>query len=118
MKTKLFMAIVLLSVQLIMGQKMDAKEMANYQTNLMMERLELNQEQKEKVKEHNLKFSEKQAALMNKEGSMFGKMGDMKKIKKERNAELGTILDKEQMEVFEDEIEPEIRKHMRKKMMG
>ncbi|MDT0606800.1 hypothetical protein [Croceitalea rosinachiae] len=117
MKTRLVVAIAILSAQLISGQKINAKEIADYQTNLMVERLDLNQEQKKKITEHNLKFSKKQAALMNREGSMFGKIGDIKKIKKERNAELEIILNKEQMEVFEDEIEPEIRKHMRKKMM-
>ena len=40
----------------------------------------------------------------------------MKKIKKAKNEELAKILTTEQMEKFEDELEPKMRKTMRKKM--
>lgn len=118
MKTKLLLATSVLLAQIAIAQNMDPKEMAAYQDKIMFERLDLSEQQQEQITEHNVKFSEKQAALMNREGSMFGKMGDIKKIKKERSAELKKILSKEQLEIFEDEIAPEIRSYMRSKMKG
>ena len=38
----------------------------------------------------------------------------MKKIKKAKNEELEEILTKAQMEIFENEIEPEMRKQMKR----
>lgn len=118
---KMFKSIVVVATLFIslstFGQKkMDAKEMAEYQTNLMKSELNLNSEQLTKVEDLNARYSVKTADLMNKDGSMFGKMGDMKKIKKAKNEELEQILTEEQMEKFEDELEPKIRKTMRKKM--
>ncbi|UOY08979.1 hypothetical protein L0P88_10690 [Muricauda sp. SCSIO 64092] len=114
MKTKLSMAMAILLVQLVMGQEMDPNKMADYQNTIMIEQLDLSDSQKEQVKAINLKYSKKQAALLNKEGSMFSKMGDMKKIKKAKNEELEEVLSKEQMEIFENEIEPEMRKQMKR----
>ena len=119
MKTRISILLLLLTtVQNITAQKMAPQEMADYQTKIMSEELELNESQKKRVTELNLEFSEKQAELMNKEGSMFGKMGDMKKIGKEKNAALEEILTKEQMEKYKDQVGPKIRKHMREKMRG
>lgn len=117
MKTKTSILLLLAAtVQYMTAQKMDPQEMADYQTKIMSEELELNESQKRRVTELNLEFSEKQAELMNREGSMFGKMGDMKKIRKEKTEALGEILTKEQMEKYEDHIQPEMRKYMREKM--
>ena len=115
-KSLLLATVFLLSVSTFGQKKMDANEMAEYQNNLMKSELNLNSEQLAKVEELNAKYSVKTADLMNKEGSMFGKIGDMKKIKKAKNEELAKILTEEQMEKFEDELEPKIRKTMRKKM--
>ena len=115
-KSLLLATVFLLSVSTFGQKKMDANEMAEYQNNLMKSELNLNSEQLAKVEQLNAKYSVKTADLMNKEGSMFGKIGDMKKIKKAKNEELAKILTEEQMEKFEDELEPKIRKTMRKKM--
>ncbi|WP_425235622.1 DUF4890 domain-containing protein [Ulvibacterium sp.] len=119
MKTKISILLLLAAtIQCITAQKMDPQEMADYQTKIMSKELELNESQKKQVTELNLEFSEKQAGLMNKEGSMFSKMGDMKRIGKEKMAALDKILTKEQMKKYEDQVRPEIRKYMRGKMKG
>ena len=120
MKIKLVImtTVMLVLVQMVVGQKIDSKEMAKYQNEIMFERLDLSEKQQDKIMAHNSAFSEKQAALMNREGSMFSKMGEMKKMKKEKKAELQNILSKEQMEIFEDELAPKIRSYMRGKMKG
>lgn len=117
MKTKLLILVALLA-QMALAQKMNPKDMAEFQNKIMLERLDLSESQQEQIEAHNVHFSEKQAALMNREGSMFSKIGDIKKMKKERNAELEKILSEEQMEIFEDDVEPEIRRYMRSKMKG
>lgn len=117
MKSKMVTAALLLFVlQWGNAQKMDAQEMADYQTETMIEELSLSEEQQEKITVLNLKYSKKQAALMNKEGSMFSKMGDMKQIARDKKAELEKVLTSSQMEKFEDEVAPKMRKEMRKKM--
>ncbi|MEN1785186.1 MAG: hypothetical protein AAGF77_08615 [Bacteroidota bacterium] len=118
MKTKILFISALLCALWSNGQKVDAQELADYQNNLMIEKLDLSEVQVEQVKVHNAKYAEKQAELMNREGSMFGKIGDVKRMKKARNAALEKILSPTQMEVFEDEVAPALSKHMRKKMMG
>ena len=95
---------------------MDPQKMADNQTQMMTEALDLNEEQKEQVASLNLKYSEKQAALLNQKGSMFSKMGDMKKINKEKNTELELVLTAEQMEKYKEEVQPEMRNQMRKRM--
>ncbi|WP_422859514.1 hypothetical protein ACOKFD_00805 [Flagellimonas sp. S174] len=115
-KTLLPAMALLISISVFGQKKMDATKMAEYQTNLMKSELNLDEEQLTKVEEVNVRYSKKTADLMNKEGSMFGKIGDMKKIKKAKNQELEKILSEEQMEKFEDELEPQMRKTMRKKM--
>ena len=47
---------------------------------------------------------------------MFSKIGDMKQIKKEKNQELERVLTKEQMKVYEKELEPEMLETMKKQM--
>ncbi|WP_435625075.1 hypothetical protein [Flagellimonas sp.] len=118
MKTRFLIitAILLFSTVSFGQKKLDPQKMADYQTDLMRTEMNLDSEQLEKVEELNLRYSKQQADLMNKEGSMFSKIGDMKKIKKAKNKELEKFLSKEQMEFYEDELEPKIRKTMREKM--
>ncbi|WP_405208667.1 hypothetical protein [Aquimarina sp. LLG6339-5] len=97
-------------------QKMTITEMANYQTETMINELALDEKQTEKVASINLKYSAKMVVLMEAEGSMFGKMGDMKKIKQNKSDELKMVFTPEQFEKYEDDVAPSIRKHMRKNM--
>ncbi|MEM9362364.1 MAG: hypothetical protein AAGA43_07000 [Bacteroidota bacterium] len=115
-KSLLLLATLFLSLSAIGQKKVDAAEMAEYQTELMKSELNLDSEQLSKVEELNVRYSTQTADLMNKEGSMFGKIGDMRKIKKAKNEELEKILSEEQMEKYEDELEPKIRKTMRNKI--
>ncbi|MEL6304470.1 MAG: hypothetical protein AAFQ20_06730 [Bacteroidota bacterium] len=115
-KVLLTLSLLALTTSMMFAQKMDPDKMAKYQTDLMVKELDLSGEQEEKVTQLNEKYSVKMADLMNREGSMLGKMGEMKSIKKEKNTELEKVLTKEQMKKFEKELEPEIRKTMRKKM--
>ena len=117
MKSKLVgVALLLFVMQWGNAQKMDAREMADYQTETMIEQLNLSEEQQDKVAELNLKYSKKQATLMNQEGSMFSKMSDMKKIAEDKKAELEKVLSKAQMEKFENDVAPKMKKEIRKKM--
>lgn len=93
-----------------------AQQMADYQNNLMTEELNLSEAQQKTVGEINLRYSKQQKTLLEKQGSMFGKMGEMKKIQKNKNAELQKVLTNSQFEIYEDGVEPKIRKHMRKNM--
>lgn len=116
MKSRFLVFVVVFSVQCGLAQNIDAKELEDYQNKVMFEKLDLTENQISLVKEHNSKYSKKQAELMNREGSMFGKIGEVRRMKKARNEELEKILSADQFEVFEDDIEPMISKHMRKKM--
>ncbi|MET1260627.1 hypothetical protein ABV409_14870 [Flagellimonas sp. DF-77] len=118
MKNKLALFTALLVAQLAFGQKMDPVKMADYQTDLMVERLALTETQKTAVHAINQKYSVKQAELLNRKGSMFSKMGDMKKIKKAKNAEMEAVLTDEQMTILVDELEPEMREQMKKNKKG
>ncbi|TAI47197.1 hypothetical protein [Flagellimonas allohymeniacidonis] len=108
--------IVLFMGQWAAAQQMDPKKMADNQTQMMTEALILSEEQEEQVAELNLKYSERQAILLNQKGSMFSKMGDMKKIAKEKNAELELVLTAEQMKKYKEEVQPKMRNQMRKRM--
>ncbi|WP_422107552.1 hypothetical protein [Winogradskyella sp.] len=117
MKRTFFTAVTLLILQFSLAQtSLTAKDMADYQNKLMIAELNLTEVQTEAVEEINLKYAIQQKALIDKEGSMFGKMGDMKKIKKEKNAELEKVLTEAQLEKYEDDLEPKIRKYLRKNM--
>ncbi|WP_299364122.1 hypothetical protein [Winogradskyella sp.] len=117
MKMKFFTAVALLILQFSFAQEpLTAEEMADYQNKLMIDELNLTEAQKKPVEEINLKYAIKQKALIEKEGSMFGKIGDMKKIKKEKSSELEKVLTEEQLDKYEDDLEPKIRKYMKKKM--
>ena len=117
MKNGVLIILLLSGIMSIQGQqKMDPVKMAKYQTQLMIDRLDLVDGQEKELRGINEKYSELQAALLNKEGSMFSKIGDMKRIKKEKNQELERVLTKEQMKVYEKELEPEMRETMKKQM--
>ena len=90
--------------------------MADYQNDLMTKELQLNEDQQKTVAEINLRYSKQQKALIDKKGSMFGKIGDMKKIKKNKNEELSQVLTEEQFEKYEDDLESQIRKYLKSKM--
>lgn len=96
--------------------KLTANEIATYQDSVMQKELHLKETLIEPLKKINLKYAEKQKALMDKKGSMFGKIGDMRNLKKSKNTELKAILTKAQFEKYEDDVEPVIRKYMRKQM--
>ncbi|WP_147404006.1 hypothetical protein [Aquimarina sp. AD1] len=95
---------------------MSVTEMADYQTQQMVKELNLTTEQTEKVKIINLKYTEKIVVLMESTGSMFGKIGEMNEIKKGKLSELEKVLSQEQLEKYEHDVAPNIKKHMRKNM--
>ncbi len=112
--TSIICGAMCLMTQLLIAQKMDAQKMADYQTEIMVEQLSLSEDQREQIATLNLRYSEKQAALMNREGSMFSKMGEMKDIRRDKNMELEAVLTESQMKKYEEEVAPMIRKELRK----
>ncbi len=103
------------TLSLVSQQDLSVEEIVSYQ-NKAMAKLEMTPKQTEQVSAINLTYATKQMALMDEEGSMFGKFGRMKKLGKAKNAELEKVLTEEQYERYEDDIEPQIRKHFRAKM--
>ena len=91
-----------------------ATELTQTSDKIMKESLKLTEEQVPLVSEINMDFSKKMVALFAKTGSKFGKIGDMKKNVKDRDAKFKKVLTKDQMELFEDEVSDKIRKEMRK----
>lgn len=91
-----------------------ATELTQTSDKIMKESLKLTEEQVPLVSEINMDFSKKMVALFAKPGSKFGKIGDMKKNVKDRDAKFKKVLTKDQMELFEDEVSDKIRKEMRK----
>lgn len=108
--------IVLLFTMTTKQEDENAIAMAKYQTDRMTTALELDKEQSQNIASINLKYSKKVNNLMETRGNMFSKMGDMKKIKKGKNKELKEVLTPEQMEKYEEELEPEFRKYFRNQM--
>lgn len=116
-KTVLAVLFVALTSQLGFGQELkNSAEAAAYQDEVMEKELELTEDQKEKVSKINLKYTEQMTEIMRREGSKFSKIGDMKKNGKDKKEELKGVLTEDQFEKFEDEVEPALRKHMRKNM--
>lgn len=117
MTIRLLLAGLLLSIGgWCKAQNIDPQEMADYQTNTMTEYLNLSKDQVDSVKEINLKYSKKQSVLMNREGSMFSKMSEMKKISEDKKGELEKVLSNQQLRKYEEDVEPLMRKEMRKRM--
>ncbi|BAO77372.1 hypothetical protein WPG_3142 [Winogradskyella sp. PG-2] len=82
----------------------------------MIDELSLTEEQTKKVSEVNIKYATKLRALIDREGSMFSKRDDMKKISTAKNDELSKILTEAQFKKYENDLVPKIRKHIRKNM--
>lgn len=117
MKTRLIVFCMAVgSFQFLHAQKVEADKMAAYQTETMVSALDLNEDQIDEITAINTKYSAKSAELINAEGSMFGKMGDMRAIAKQKNAELEKVLTERQMEKYTNEVAPKMRQHMRKQM--
>ena len=91
-------------------------EMTQDADQTMKENLNLSVDQIPKVSEINLAFSKKMVTLFKAPGSMFGKIGDVKKNMKDRNLQFKKVLTEEQMKVFKDKIESKLRKNMKKIM--
>lgn len=116
MRIKLLIALFMI-VQLSFSQEgLSPGQIADYQNELMFKELDLTEEQQTKVSKINLKYAPRQKTLMEKEGSMFSKIGDIKKIKKEKDTELKGVMTEVQFEKFKDEVEPKIRSYMKKNM--
>lgn len=116
-KTIVLSCMLLLGIlQTSMAQELNAAELETYQNELMINELSLNDEQVIEIQKINKEFSERQANLINAEGSMLGKIGDVRKLKKEKNKALQQVLTESQMEKYEDDLEPKIRKYFRSKM--
>ena len=112
MKHLILIAMMLASSSIL--AQMTPEKAANYQNTIMSKELNLTEDQKNSLAVHNLEFSKKQIALMNAPGSMLGKIGDMRAINRKKKEALAKILTQEQMKKYEDDVEPAIRKYMRK----
>ena len=121
-KLFLFLAIIILSLNAF-GQENTsqtispkAKEMAKKSDEIMQESLSLTKDQIPAISKINTEFSQKMVTLFEKPGSKFGKMGDVKKINKDRKAALEKVLTKDQMKLFEKKVASKMRKEMKKIM--
>ena len=119
-KRFLFVALIIISLSGF-GQETTSEEipkkaiqMAKKSDELMKEYLNLTQDQIPVLSKMNLEFSQKMLTLYEKPGSMFGKMGDMKKIGKDRKAALEKVLTPEQAKLFKNKLEGKMRKEMKK----
>ena len=107
---------ILMGLHGAIAQKTDAQEMADYLTRTMAEHLSLSENQKKEIAELNLRYSERQLALMNRDGSMLSKKGEMKQIRREKNAELELVLTEKQIKKLEEEVAPRMRKGIQENM--
>ncbi|MEM7086866.1 MAG: hypothetical protein AAF489_11825 [Bacteroidota bacterium] len=97
------------------GQKeIDTLEMTRYHINEIENVIDLSEDQKKETHTTISNFSQKMAGVMSEDGGMMGKIGEIKKIGKEKNGKLKSIFTASQMELYLDKIEPKVRKHMRK----
>ena len=119
-KFTIFVAIIIISLSSF-GQETASKEvpkkaleMAKKSDELMKESLNLTEDQIPVISKMNLEFSHKMLVLYEKPGSMFGKMGDMKKIGKDRKAALEKVLTPDQAKLFKKKLEGKMRKEMKK----
>lgn len=109
--------VLMLTIHCAQAQdKIDAQEIAEYQTNLMVQELALNEDQQNEVEPINLRYAEKAAALLNAEGSMFSKIGDIQENNQQKKDTLSTVLTEAQLKKYEDELEPTFRQYFRNKM--
>ena len=92
------------------------EEITTYQNGLMNEKLNLSEDQRGEVSAINEKYAKKMLELREKPGGMFGKMKEIKATQQKKNEELKMILTKPQYIAYEEEVLPEIKRHMRSKM--
>jgi len=116
MKIVLIITSIIFSWVALGQSKVDVSEMTNFHMSEIESIINLTEEQTKETNTIILDFSEKMAVLINKDGGMFGKIGDIRKLGKEKNKKLGVVFSKEQMEKYEDEIEPKVRKQFRNRM--
>ena len=116
MKTLAILLVLFFSALAEAQTDLTVEEIANFQNDLMLKELDLTAVQKEKVKEINWRYAKKQKTLIDKDGSIFGKIGTIREIKKSKNEELETVLTEDQFEYCEDELESQIREFLRKNM--
>ncbi|MBX2826570.1 MAG: hypothetical protein KTR22_00300 [Flavobacteriaceae bacterium] len=93
-----------------------AEEVAGNLTELMSEKLTLDEEQKIQVQAINELYAEKQMNLMHSGGSKFYKMREMKELNASKTEKLKSVLSDEQLELYEDEVIPILRERMKKQM--
>ncbi len=105
-----------ISVNVFAQSKMSADEMALKQTEEMTKVLELDEEQSKKIYEINLGHSNQLKEIMDRPGSMMNKMGDVREIRSQKDRELEDVLSEDQMKLYKNEVEPKMRKRMRKDM--
>lgn len=114
MKQIIVILFILVSLNVFTQEKPTTDQIVNYQNTLITKNLDLSEEQQKTVSKINVKYAEKQKEIMEKEGSMFSKIGDIKKLKKDKTKELQNVLNKEQFKIYEDKIAPQIKNYMRK----
>ena len=87
-------------------------ERADFQTNLMVEKLKLGDQQVEPVRAVNLKYAEKAEEIYNSKKLKFRKLKEMRKMTANKDKELKTILTDEQYKTYEN-IKQEMKEKMR-----
>ncbi|WP_430965964.1 hypothetical protein [Spongiimicrobium sp. 2-473A-2-J] len=95
---------------------LDAQKMAEYQSREMAKELKLNDAQQGRIEAINLKYAKKMFAIREADGGMFGKMGEIKALKKAKHTNLEAVLTPDQMEKYREELEPKFRRYFRKQM--
>jgi hypothetical protein len=76
-------------------------ERADFQTNFMVEKLKLSDQQVEPIRAVNLKYAEKAEEIYNSQKRKFRKIKEMRKMGEKKDKELKTILTDEQYETYE-----------------
>jgi hypothetical protein len=86
-------------------------ERADFQTNFMVEKLKLSDQQVEPIRAVNLKYAEKAEEIYNSQKRKFRKFKEMRKMRENKDKELKTILTDEQYKMYEKS-----KKEMREKI--
>ena len=83
-------------------QRMSPEEMAKRQTEQMIEKLSLTDDQKVKVEAINLKYAKIQSEMMQADqGDRQARQGEMRKNREAKDAELKEVLTPEQYELYQ-----------------
>lgn len=112
--TTLFLGLFLVCLSAQDG--LEAQKMAEYQSREMAKELKLNDGQQDRMETINLKYTKKMFALWEADGGMFGKIGEIKALKKAKHIDLEAVLTPDQMEKYRKELEPRFKRHFRKHM--